>query len=70
MPPPRIAPAYTTRLPTGVRAVSPTDRIRVGYHPAETLVDGVLEGGAALGAIYMGTFMRKARSRRWYHRFK
>jgi hypothetical protein len=70
MPPPRIAPAYTTRLPPSVRAVGPTDRIRVEYYRAETLLDGVLEGGLALGAALYAGLMRKARSRRCYHQFK
>jgi predicted acylesterase/phospholipase RssA len=68
---PTIIPAYPMRRATSIRRVTPVERFRNflrDWRPPDTLVDGVLEGGAALGAAYLGSLVLLGQNRIWFRR--
>lgn len=66
---PRHMPDYLTRSPTRIgRVVALAERLLRERWPAGTLVDGVMEGGAALGAAYVGSLVLLEQNRIWFRR--
>jgi predicted acylesterase/phospholipase RssA len=69
--PTRTRPVHGTRIARSLRVVRPDDRIRdfAGRLQLQTVpIDGVLQGGAALGTAYLGGLALLEQNRLWFGR--